>query len=312
MSMKTEKIYRNKDWLEEKYLGKKLSTIQIGKFYNYNPETIRKWLKKHNIKIRSYSEANFFKSERKHKDYLNKMWLENKYIKEKFSIRQIAKEINVSSSVVNRWLHKFNILVRFRSETQTNYCNLSQKAIEWINGEIMGDACLWSCNSRSARFLYSSKYLEYVQYISDTLKSFGIEQVGKIRRYHHKKRDYYTWHYISRSYVDLLAIRRQWYPNGEKIIPKDLNLTPLTCRQWYIGDGSLNHSNSGKSRIILCTCGFPIKYVEWLVKQLIKLGFIATRQPSANVIAISTYSTKQFLDYIGKCPVQCYQYKWEY
>ena len=62
----------------------------------------------------------------------------------------------------------------------------------------------------------------------------------------------------------------------------------------------------------LSTCGFSISDVEWLISQLNELGFKATRMSSNNVIHISTYSAKAFLNYIGKCPVKCYQYKWNY
>ncbi|GAJ15945.1 unnamed protein product, partial [marine sediment metagenome] len=65
-------------------------------------------------------------------------------------------------------------------------------------------------------------------------------------------------------------------------------------------------------RIELCTDSFSILSVVFLVKQLNKLGFKTTRQKAKNRIYICTHSTKDFLDYIGKCPVKCYQYKFEY
>jgi len=195
---------------------------------------------------------------------------------------------------------------------QANHCNLSQEAIKWINGELLGDGCLFSESQYSAKFSYSSKYSEYIQYIANTLKSFGIEQMGKINQYHHKKSNCYIYNYQSRYYSELLFIRKQWYPEGKKIVPKDIKLTPLTVRQWYIGDGYLGHLKKGRPNILLCTYGFSISGVEWLVKQLIKLGFKATRQSISNTIYISTHSTKDFLDYIKNCPVECYKYKWAY
>lgn len=62
----------------------------------------------------------------------------------------------------------------------------------------------------------------------------------------------------------------------------------------------------------LSSIGFIIFGVHWLVKELNILGFKATRQKSNNTIYISPFSTESFLDYIGKCPVDCYQYKWDY
>jgi len=194
---------------------------------------------------------------------------------------------------------------------KSNHCKLSKEAIEWVNGELLGDGNIELTCLHSARFRYSSKYLEYIEYVRDTLNSFGIEQVGKIYEYYHKKYDCYTYHYNSRSYSELVSIRKRWYPKGKKIIPKDIVLTPLVCRQHYIGDGSMVCREKRNSHIILCTKGFLISDVKWLMKQLIKLGFKTTRW-SDNTIRFSTYSVKDFLKYIGKCPVECYKYKWAY
>ena len=93
-------------------------------------------------------------------------------------------------------------------------------------------------------------------------------------------------------------------------MPKDIKLTPLTLRQYYIGDGCLAHPQRARPYIILATYGFPISDVEWLVNELNKLDFKATRRNSDNSIHISTFSTQDFLNYIGKCPIECYKYKW--
>jgi len=316
--MKTKKLYRNKEWLEGKYIEKQLSTYQIGKLYNCSYATIRNWLIKFNIPIRSKNEAlhlNYIK-QIGNNNYCNKNWLEKKYIKEKLSMTQIAKLCNCNFLTIWCWLKKFNILIRSINKAQHlrqgNHCNLSNEAKEWINGELLGDGSL-NCRSLfSARFEYGSKYLEYINYISDILESFGIKRAGKIRKRYHKNMNCHSYHYTSLNYEELSLIYKHWYPNGKKLIPQDLELTPLIVRQWYIGDGSLICRKNRRPHIILSTCGFSIKGVKWLIKELNKLGFISMQQLSNNTIGISTYSTKKFLDYIGECPVKCYQYKWDY
>lgn len=192
-----------------------------------------------------------------------------------------------------------------------NHCNLSSKATEWLNGELLGDGHLESRNSYSTRFMHGSKYLEYTQYMKRILESFGIKG-GDIRKRYYEKLNCYSYHYRSLRYVELLSLRKQWYPKGKKIVPRNIKLTPLICRQWYIGDGSLSIINvHHRSRIKLHTNGFTVVDVEWLIKQLTNLEFKITRT-TKNIISISTYSTKEFLDYIGLCPVECYQYKWNY
>lgn len=189
-----------------------------------------------------------------------------------------------------------------------NHCNLTFEATEWLNGELLGDGSLTIPSLGSACFSYSSTYLEYAQYVSSTLKSFGIEQVGKILKYTYK---YTFYRYTSRAYSELFLLCYMWYPKGKKIVPKFIKLSPVTCRQWYIGDRCLQHTQAGSPRIVISTQSFLKKDVEWLVKQLWEIGILATRQPVKNVISVSTYSTKDFLDYIGECPVECYKYKWK-
>jgi len=248
------------------------------------------------------------------KRYQDKKYLENAYNERKLNTYQIAKECNVGQTAIWRWLHRLHIPVRSCSEAfhlyKANHCNLSKKAIEWINGELLGDGCLHKGSPYSASFKYASKYLEYTQYVSDTLKSFGIEQIGNINIQNRKKAHYAF--YQSRYYVEFLLLRRKWYPEGKKIVPKDIKLTPLTCRQWFIGDGSLVHQNNQRPYIRFATFGFTVSDINLLVEQLIKLGFKTNKELSYNRIHMSVYSVKDFLNYMGKCPVKCYQYKWRY
>ena len=215
------------------------------------------------------------------------------------------------------WLKKFNIPARSKNEaihlSKVNHCKLSNIAKQWINGELLGDGRLQSQSKHSARFTYTSKYEEYIEYISKTLNSFEIKQSGKIIKRYHKEMKCYSYNYQSLAYEELLPIRKRWYPNGKKIIPRDLKLTSLVLRQEMIGDGCLVHSKKGRPFIILYTNGFPIKDVNWLVEELNKLGFKSTRQQASNSIHISTHSTKEFLKYIGnKSPTKCYDYKFKY
>ena len=193
-----------------------------------------------------------------------------------------------------------------------NHCVLSKKAIEWIDGELLGDGCLYSRGEGSASFSYSTKHLEYAQYVIKMIESFGIAQSGKI----HKRMGGFNtpvYRCASRFYVELFPLWIIWYLGGKKAIPKVANLlTPLVCRQWYIGDGSLYYTQTQKPYIKLATCGFSVDDVEWLVEQLWEISIVATRQPSKNIIYISTHSTPYFLKYIGECPVECYKYKWDY
>jgi hypothetical protein len=194
-----------------------------------------------------------------------------------------------------------------KKQIKFKHCELTAHVLDWLNGELLGDGSLTKCSLFTTRFRYASKYLEYINYVIKTLNSFGIELSGKVNVGYGN-----TYLYSSRCYCELLLLREVWYPDGKKVVPGGLRLTPVVCRQWYIGDGSLITKRFYKPYIVLYTCGFPISDVEWLIKQLWEIGILATRRPSDNSIGIATCSTLDFLNYIGQCPVECYQYKWRY
>jgi len=311
-------LYQDKDWLYQKYLEEQLSAHQIGKLCKRSVATIINWLNKFNIPIRSRSEANHLNYIRKigNDKYCDRKWLKGKYLKEKLSTTQIGKLCRVSNRTILDWLYKSGIPIRNIGErihlAKANHCNLSQEAIEWLNGELLADGCLSSRSIHSANFAYASKYPEYIKYISNVLDSFGIKQMGKINKQYYKDSDCFTYHYASLAYEELIKLKEKWYSNRHKVVPKNIELVSLTCRQWYIGDGSLTHQKGRMPHIRLATNGLFVEDTERLVIQLNELGFKATRRNHGNRIGISAFSTKDFLDYIGKCPAKCYQYKWEY
>lgn len=62
-SLRVKTRYQDKDWLYQKYVKEKLSTVEIARAYREeenrwcDPNTISRWLKKHAIEIRSLAEA---------------------------------------------------------------------------------------------------------------------------------------------------------------------------------------------------------------------------------------------------------------
>lgn len=243
----------------------------------------------------------------------SKEWLSREYLEKKKSATQIGIELNLCHQTILNWLKKYNIIKRSQSESshlrQVNHCSLSQKAIEWLNGELLGDGYMHG-NNWSGRFGYTSKHREYIEYVIRMLNGFGLKTNGTIRKRTNKQHGAVSYSCVSFYYEELKMLYDCWYPDGKKIVPKSLTLTQLTCRQWYIGDGCLEHRKKRSSQIILSTQGFSISDVSFLVKSLRNIGIKATRKPSQNTIRISANPTINFLDYIGKCPVKCYQYKW--
>lgn len=62
-TLRSKTLYQDRDWLYEKYVKDKLSTVEIAKIYREqenkwcDPNTISRWLKKHEIPMRTLAEA---------------------------------------------------------------------------------------------------------------------------------------------------------------------------------------------------------------------------------------------------------------
>lgn len=259
--------------------------------------------------------------------YKHRRWLKSQY--EKKSSNEIAKKCGVKGTTIRWWLHKFKIKIRSLSEAhslaQSNHVNLTKEALEFLVGNLLGDGHLAIQSKVSAWYSNGSKFKSFSEWLSDRFSSYGMEQLGKICKCsdkvpgYNKKHTYFN--YASKHYIELKEIHKKWYRKARederyktgrqrkwiKILPEDLKLTPLVCLMWYLGDGHLN--KVGKY-ILMCTNGFEKEEVARLAAMLNGLGFTGWRQNCNNSIYIPTKSTKDFLNYIGPCPIECYNYRW--
>lgn len=252
-------------------------------------------------------------------NYKNKEALYDLYVNHELSMTKIGELFNVDSAAIYWFLNKFNIPTRSRSEAvhiaRKNQVSLTKTSKEFIYGELLGDMTLTQQSDYSAHVGYSSKYKEYIEWLAKTLNNFGLEQVGRIRKNSFVSFEKYhivAYAYSSKDYPELLEIRKMFYPTGKKIIP-EIDFTPLVLRQWYIGDGTVGRTKrtpGSKDFIVLNTQGFKSKDVQKATMKLNDVGFRVSFQPANNVIAVKGCSVVDFLDYIGPCPVGCYNYKW--
>lgn len=218
--------------------------------------------------------------------------------------------------------------------------NLTDDAVSTITGCLLGDGGV-ACSKNQldmASFGYTSKYDDYLYYISNVCKKFGIEQCGKINTGNSINND--TWFaYNSLQYVTTLY--DDWYLRDfsfcpfceiifhdktmevkewrmtkrgrcpvcdkhslmKKVVPRDIELTPLACMYWFVGDGS-----SVPSRISFATNGFLMRDIEFLRDKLIELGFESFIEDRA--VLMRRDVAKRFLNYMSQCPVDYYKYKW--
>lgn len=183
-------------------------------------------------------------------------------------------------------------------EKDFNYCNLSEKQMEVLDGMMLADGHLES-SPTSARLTYGCKFKETLLDIKAEFPQMHFSEPWKSKDG--------CYFFKSSYYRDLHTERIRWYPQGSKIVPKDVKITPLSCYWWFVGDGYTQ-----EKAIMLCTDSFDASEIQQLIDSLTAVGFDG-RKTSRNRIRIKTKSSILFLGWITEDHyiAKQYAYKWE-
>jgi uncharacterized protein YjcR len=106
------------DWLREKYHGEKLSTKEIAELLDCARNTVTRWMDIHDIEARETGQAVRMGWEDWEPDHVlsDDDLLRELYQEEKKSSEQIASELGFDPVTVRRYLEKYDIDIRDRSE----------------------------------------------------------------------------------------------------------------------------------------------------------------------------------------------------
>lgn len=259
------------------------------------------------------------------REYRNPEILRRLYWDNELNQRQIGEMFDVSTSEIGLWMKRLKIPTRSPALAthlvNANHVDLLPEGIEFLSGCLLGDGSLTMNKSISAMYQHTNKHREYLIWLMDQMTGFGIEFVGKIKEIKktHKGHTYSAYHVYSRSYPELARIRNIWYGPDGKQPPRDLILTPLVLRQWFIDDGHYRHSRCrrcpngrwyfSRGSVRLCNRSFSKESKIFLVEQLRNLGLDGIIHPDH--IYIQEQYTDDFFDCVGPCPIpDVYGYKW--
>lgn len=184
---------------------------------------------------------------------------------------------------------------------------------EILEGVLFSDGCIAYHKNDSLKFWFgqTSRNAEYVFYVANL---FGFKDKVKTRARFDTRYNKYNCSAEMKAFTSsfLWSYYNRWYPNKIKVIPQDFKITPLSLRHLYLGDGSIRKSYN---QMIICTDSFKKVDIENIfMQQLFELGlsptiFISQKdKPRVNIS--NKKSIELFFEYIGKCPVECFKYKW--
>lgn len=130
--------YRDKDWLYDNYINKKLTSVEIAEKCSCDISTVCNWLRRYNISTRpSYMAGNSCNS---YRAYVDRDWLEWAYSNQKLSMAEIGKICGAGTTTIMEWLRKHNIVIRNHTEA-TLIAFGKYEHPRWQNGKSFEPYC---------------------------------------------------------------------------------------------------------------------------------------------------------------------------
>ena len=175
-----------------------------------------------------------------------------------------------------------------------------------IIGSLLGDGYMRIMPGRSDAFLeinHSIKAKDYVDYKFNKLKRI-CESAPKERATNDGRCAY---RFFTKQHKDLTILYGLFYKNGRKIIPKNLNLDPVSIAIWYMDDGSKSRDRD----VYLNTQQFSLLDQKKLLNCLRKFGINArlNRDKKYYRIRILKESIKNFMIIVSPHTVASIEYK---
>ena len=242
------------------------SLRQASEVINRTPAAIETMAGKFGLPIHSLSSA------------WGRLWTDEddrrlrKMAKEGKTILEISKETGRSRQALYNYTCRNHIEVSLPDPC--HHVNISKRAMEILDGVLLGDGCITPTSERGALLSISqaSRRVGWMNSIKKELRLSGMHVT--IRPYKNRRRhigirvlpEGNFVHLRTRSYAELFVQRKRWYGSGKKRVPRDIRLTPLSVAHWFSGDGY----GVSKKRALLgfCTEGFSIPCVNFLIRRL--------------------------------------------
>lgn len=153
---------------------------------------------------------------------------------------------------------------------------LSSLQEEILTGTLLGDACLFLPNKNGNPYLSIKRkpgdrdYLEWQASFFQDFANKGVHTStymsskrnsnGELEKY-----KYTAVQFVSRCAPAFLPVYNKWYPNGTKIVPRDLKLSPMILSEWFCDDGCVSIRKNGASiKLGLSVMGFSDDDIDFL------------------------------------------------
>lgn len=177
--------------------------------------------------------------------------------------------------------------------SMTNAFSFEQQAV--IEGSLLGDGHLTKPRGKGNSAFsktQTARRREYLDWSHDLLGDYSssvneYDSWAKGKKYRKSK-------LICHALPVFTELRNKWYPDGIKIVPRDIVLSPLSIAIWFFDDGS-NYVPNRQCKF--ATYSFTTEDCEVLCKQLMEHKINSYITPK-NIIQVRTSSYKTLVDLV--------------
>lgn len=172
---------------------------------------------------------------------------------------------------------------------------------EILQGSLLGDAYI--TKRGQIQFEQSENQKEYLFWKHEVLQTISYKNIVTVSRFDKRfAKTYISYRFWTRQYF--LDWRTRWYVNGRKIIPRDIQFTPLVLAVWYMDDGCYSDH-----KCIISTDNFVLEDILFIQNLLFKTYGLKTSIKNKTKILIRKESQNNFFQLIKPYIISNLRYK---
>jgi len=262
-----------KDELIRLYCDEKLTQKQIADKFGVNRCTVSQWMKRYHIPTRSKSEMHFYwKNVRKEREKVFRPLLEKLYWEEKLTQPEIAKKLGTTQAMISKWMRKYGVARRSRSEAHTRKIDLSPTPdLAYILGVLKGDGdvvCVSSGRYKTWQIRLRVKEKRFALSFKQAVENLNLHTFWWTERAKNNKVIYCVGAH-SKMFVEWFT--KLSLHDIEELLNNKKKLITSFIRGFYESEGTLYR---GHAKSVKCKMTNTDKNLVDLVTRLLgKLGF---------------------------------------
>lgn len=185
-----------------------------------------------------------------------------------------------------------------RKHNKSNLPLIKKEHLDILYGLILGDLYISRHKNENARMKFEQGMIheEYLTHLFNIFKYLCTESTDiKVTKRNTRVVETISVYFVTRRLVAITDLHNLFYPDGVKIVPKNIInlLTPKSLAYWVMDDG-----NNHESGFVLNTTGFTQQDVNILQRAMLNNWGIETSLHCENKIYIKSKSKKIFIGLI--------------